>query len=258
MLEQYSETNLVRADWSNLFPDGKTFRILFDGDAGELRLLCKYPDDFNEIVDAFSADNPSAFFMKKHGLSVPQKLYVVNRFGYFPSGMFYEIVRKIKLKYGSLNSLAVGKKTMQYVRDYLTPLKNFVANGGLGEGGEDAFVPDNIANDNGKDLDIREYQSQIISRLLFRGYGRGLFECPTGSGKSFIIANYIYTLQKRYNSDLKVLIFVPNVQLVEQFYQDLVSYGYKKNQVTRICGNSKIMKEYCRDANIFVANRQPR
>ena len=256
MLEQYSEANLVKRDLMQLFPDGKTFRILFDGDVGELRIVCKYADDLNDIITAFSADNPNAFFMKRHGLTVPPKLYVVNRFGYFPSGMFYEIVRKIKLKYGSLNVLAVGKKTMQYVKDYLTPLKNFVVNGGLGEGGEEAFVPDNIANDNGKDLDIREYQSQIISRLLFRGYGRGMFECPTGSGKSFIIANYIYTLQKRYDSNLKVLIFVPNVQLVEQFYQDLVSYGYKKEQVTRICGNTKIMKEYSKDASIFVANRQ--
>lgn len=256
MLEKYSETNLVKSDWTQLFPYGKSFRILFDGDAGELRLLCKYTYDLNEIVDAFSSNNPNAFFMKKHGLNVPAKLYVVNNFGFFPPGMFYEVIRKIKLKYGSLAPLAIGKKTMQYIKDYLTPLKDFIANGGLGEGGEEAFVPDNIANDTGKDIDLREYQSQIIGRLLFRGYGRGLFECPTGSGKSFIIANYIYTLMKRYDSNLKTLIFVPNVQLVEQFYQDLLSYGYKPETITRICGNVKTMKEFNKDANVFIANRQ--
>jgi len=41
-----------------------------------------------------------------------------------------------------------------------------------------------------------------------------LIEIPTSGGKSFILANFIWNVHKLINPSYKVMIFVPNVQLV--------------------------------------------
>jgi len=94
---------------------------------------------------------------------------------------------------------------------------------------------------------------------LTKGYGRGLIEIPTSGGKSFIIANFIWNLHKHVDNKLKALIFVPNTQLVEQFYKDLLDYGYRKENLAKFCGAMKAKERKQQDlknAKIIIANRQ--
>ena len=64
---------------------------------------------------------------------------------------------------------------------------------------------------NGKDTYvIRDYQAKSIVSLIQQGFGRGMIEIPTSGGKSFIIANFIWNVNKFIDPKMKVLIFVPN------------------------------------------------
>jgi len=66
----------------------------------------------------------------------------------------------------------------------------------------------------------RHYQKKAVHLALYKG--RGVFEMATGSGKSLtqaIIASYLY-----FKKNIKVVLIVPNISLVEQFYSDFLDY----------------------------------
>lgn len=67
------------------------------------------------------------------------------------------------------------------------------------------------------------YQKDCIEAAL--KYKRGIIRSATASGKSLIIAHIIKTLME-HNLNKKALIIVPTISLVEQFYDDLLEYGY--------------------------------
>ena len=89
-----------------------------------------------------------------------------------------------------------------------------------------------------------------------KGYGKGLIEIPTAGGKSFILANFIWNILKTVNRTYKTLILVPNKQLVEQFYKDLIDYGYSKYELTKFTAGLKKYEQFNKDAKIIIANRQ--
>ena len=61
----------------------------------------------------------------------------------------------------------------------------------------------------------RAYQDEAVDALFRKGYGRGLIEIPTAGGKSYILANFIWNVMRRFNDAARTLIVVPNVQLVD-------------------------------------------
>lgn len=86
-----------------------------------------------------------------------------------------------------------------------------------------------------------------------------MIEIPTSGGKSFIIANFIWNYFKNIDRKAKVMIFVPNTQLVEQFYKDLIDYGVDPKDLARFTGALKAKDKKANDihsARIIVANRQ--
>lgn len=58
MNEQYKD-DLQKID---VFPPGKLFRITYDPDGNLLRIIAKTQTLLDELVEAFSVDNPNAFF----------------------------------------------------------------------------------------------------------------------------------------------------------------------------------------------------
>ena len=67
---------------------------------------------------------------------------------------------------------------------------------------------------------------------------------------------YGYWLEhKLFSSKLKSLILVPNKQLVEQFYKDLIDYGYDPHSVTRFTAGLRGKDAFDSDAKITIANR---
>lgn len=199
----------------------------------------------DDLANAFSVDNPSAFFAKQYGFKMPSKIYGVSPFGTFKHGLIFDVLKYLYTNYANIN-ITMTEQVKQIVTSRL-PLKKFANS-------DDYTGPLCIS----EKIEMRPYQAEIIDAIITRGYGRCMFECPTGSGKSFIIANLIYTLQQEYNKDLRTLLFLPNAQLVKQFYKDLIDYGFSKDDVVEFSANSykKVDKKEIYNKKILIANRQ--
>ena len=257
MFEQYSD-DLQHIE---VFPNGKMFRILFDSSVGKLRIVSKSQNVFEQLRDAFSTENSAAFFVKQYGYRAEPKLYAINKFGYFGSGLVWEILKYIKQQYGDLNVVAISKQCKMFLDEQLTPLKAYVKKMSLTD-----WNIANIADDSGRNIErkqqekqaykFRDYQEISIKQLLLKGYGRGLIEIPTAGGKSFILANFCWNLHKQYSRNLKYLLLVPNKQLVNQMYSDFIDYGYDKHVITKFTAGLKGVDKYNPDAKIIIANRQ--
>lgn len=104
MNEQY------RDDFKKIeaFPHGKLFRLTYDSDGDMLRVIAKNQTILDELVEAFTVDNPAAFYSQQYGYSGEPKLYNVNPFGYFLPGLLFDVLEWIKTQYGSLQYLAVS------------------------------------------------------------------------------------------------------------------------------------------------------
>lgn len=257
MFEQYSD-DLRTLD---LFPNGKIFRIVFDNTVGKMKIFARSNEAFEELREAFGAENQSAFFVKQYGYRAEPKVYAINKFGYFSNGLIWEIFKWIKEQYGDLSCIAISKNCKQFIDDQLTPLKDFIK-----KFMADGFQISNIADDTGRNNErkiqgkpefcFRDYQANSIRELLSKGYGRGLIEIPTAGGKSFILANFCWNLHKQYDRNLKYLLLVPNKQLVNQMYSDFIDYGYDVSKLTRFTAGLKGKDKYDPNAQIIIANRQ--
>ena len=270
-MEQYSDrfNNIYEA-----VPDGKVFRISYDHSINNLRIIYRDINAFDELRNAFSVKNDSAFFLERYGYKAEQKLYAINKFGFFSPGLIFEILQWIKTLYGSLNCIAISEKCKKYIQEYLTPLKTLIGH---------EFEIANCSDDNGRNSQVenirqlkmqqgvpeneikehafsyRYYQHDAIHALIFNGYGRGLIEVPTAGGKSFIIANFIWNIRKHLIPNAKTLILVPNTQLVAQFYNDLIDYGYNPIEIARFTGSLNAKERRQNDiesSHVIISNRQ--
>ena len=241
-----------------IFPQGKLFRISYSGTNGKFRILSINSNDFESMVSTFSDVNPSAFFKSQYGYEDNPRISPINTFGFFPVGLIFEILKYIKLRFGSLSVVAISSECRNYINDHLRPLRKYI------EGiDRDSFQVSNIADRTmnidlppEKRLVMRDYQTEMIKSLIFNVGGRGLIESPTASGKSLIVANFIDTVETRIKAGLKYLIYVPNRQLVDQFYKDLISYGYEKTRITRLTSGLKRSEAYNPEAQVIISNRQ--
>lgn len=249
-------TDIEKPDY---IPNGKIFRILFDSSMNMMRIVCHDNKLLDCMRDAFSDINQSAFYISMYGFKSDEKVYLINAFGYFMPGLLFDIIEYIKIHYGNLSVVYMSEQCKEYINDYLTPIRKYIKNYS-----EESFNVLNISDDSGRNsrvsedeiLKFRDYQREAIKACIFKGYCRCLMELPTSSGKSFLIANLIYNIEKQIIHGLKYLIFVPNTQLVSQFYKDLIEYGFDKKYVTQLVANGKGESKYNPDANIIISNRQ--
>ena len=122
MLEEYSD-DLTKIE---LVPAGKVFRIAFDYCVRKFKLIAKRYDMLEEIRNAFSVANPSAFIVRQYGYKAEPRLYAINKFGYFAPGLLFDILKWIRESYGDLSCLVMSSKCKKYILDYLTPLKSAI------------------------------------------------------------------------------------------------------------------------------------
>ena len=254
-------------------PQGKVFRISYDNTTQCLRVICRNHDAFEKLREVFSVKNDAAFFSERYGYSAAERLYVINKFGFFAPGLLFEILKWIKESYGGLGQVAMSANCKHYIDDFLVPLKNaFTAQFEIsncaedtGRNGElrrlrDKQLASGILEKNAvKPYEYRQYQHDALKELFFTGYGKGLIEVPTAGGKSFIIANFIWNLWKNYSRDAKILVLVPNTQLVMQFYKDLVDYGIDQRDLAKFTGSLTKKEKLENDitkAKVIIANRQ--
>lgn len=83
---------------------------------------------------------------------------MINKFGFFAPGLLFEVFNWIKLHYGSLQIVAMSNKCMQYVSDFLTPLKSII---------KKRFQLSNISDDLGRNNELERLGK---STLEYRNY----------------------------------------------------------------------------------------
>lgn len=253
MFEEYSD-DLTAIE---IYPQGKIFRISYDSAVREFRLFCKDYSLLTELREAFSSSNSAAFFAKQYGYHVADKIYEINKFGYFAPGFLFQILNWIKQNFQDMSCIVMSDGCKKYIRDYITPLKSQITSDfKLYNMAEDLGRNNELKRDGKNSFEFRDYQLNSIEMLITKGYGRGLIEIPTAGGKSFIIANFIWNVHKNFDTKYRYLILVPNKQLVEQFYKDLLDYGLTTDKLTRFTAGMKGKDAYNPDAQIVIGNRQ--
>ena len=253
-------------DMDDLMYSNPNFRFYvgFDNQQMMFRMFVRNAIHLDKIVRHFREIDQSSFFT---GRREPVYLYAVSPFGYFPTGLLFEVLNFIvgdfELNPNHLPSsqmVLIGPRAKSYIYEYLVPLAKRMAELKIDK---DNFEVDNISLDRAEDPEdpsvrvMRPYQDEAVRAIIFKGNGRCLIQSPTGSGKSLIIANLIYTLQRQFfkGETFRTLIYVPNIQLVEQFYTDLLEYGYKDEEVCRFSGATKKKdKKNLLTASIVIAN----
>jgi len=90
----------------------------------------------------------------------------------------------------------------------------------------DDFYKDHKTPD-GKPFMPYEHQVDAIFQLLKHQYG--LIEIATAGGKSLVFGTLLFYYLKKVNPKAKVLLIVPSISLVTQFYNDLNDYNYGFN-----------------------------
>jgi superfamily II DNA or RNA helicase len=154
-------------------------------------------DGFEEIREVFSVNNESARFMRYRSRFAPSRKYVITPTGKFDLGLFFDI-RKYLLS---------QQKSNIFVED------SFRA----------AVLPRiKSADDQKLNLDLRDYQKQIVDQCLSRG--RGVCVLATAGGKTLTIASLIENVFKT-NTSMKCLVIVPDLGLVTQTHNDFRDYG---------------------------------
>lgn len=124
---------------------GKIFRLTYDVGVDSLRIIAKSKDDLDDLRDAFSITNPGAFFSKQYGYKADAKIYNINKFGFFYSGLVYDILNWVKTNYGTLQPVAISANCQKYISDILMPLKGKIL---------DKFSVYNISDDSGRNSEI--------------------------------------------------------------------------------------------------------
>jgi superfamily II DNA or RNA helicase len=244
-----------------MFPIGKTFRISYSIPVGKARLSCLNERDLEEIRECYSEENKNAYFIQLHGYNVERRHYVINQFGYFPIGFTLEILRYIKLKFGSLSQVAMSDGFRRLMDERIVPLKKQF--GCLSKDdleilcvSDDSGMNERRVSEGKTPYGFRSYQECAIRSLLFGGWGRGIIEVGTSGGKTFILGNLIYNIWKQVNANAKVLVLVPNKQLVYQMRNDFVEYGFPDDCMTLFTRLTKGDKPYDANRNLIIANRQ--
>ena len=253
-------------DMDDLMYSNPNFRyyVGFDNQQMMFRMFVRNAVHLDKIVRHFREIDQSSFFT---GRREPVYQYAVSPFGYFPTGLLFEvlnfIVNDFELNPTNLPSsqmVLIGPNAKAYVYDYLVPLAKRMIELKINK---DEFDVNNISMERAEDPSdpsirvMRPYQEEAVRAIIFKGNGRCLIQSPTGSGKSLIIANLIYTLQQQFfcGETFRTLIYVPNIQLVEQFYTDLLEYGFTKDEVCRFSGATKKKdKANLLTASIVIAN----
>lgn len=200
--------------------------ITFDKEKGRCRLVSDRYDTLKYIIKVFTTENKKSFFIEQHGFKSNPEITMINGLGYFDIGLFPKVYKALMEVYTKDDIKVIDGKE---IVNRLFPLKDII----------DVSDIKNIS----ETMDMRPYQYDAVTSIL--KYGRGIVECPTASGKSFIIANVIHNLfQSRIGNLVNhVMIYVPYRQLVDQFYTDLLEYGYTTKDVCKFSSNSGKKKD---------------
>jgi superfamily II DNA or RNA helicase len=194
----------------------------FDTVARKPKIVSEY---LTQIRELFSVEDKALVFMRRRtGRSnMPVRKYAITNKGHFDLPFFRTLLAEIKTNFPSLQF-----KINSRLEPFITPKPL-------------ATVPVQL------NLTPRDYQLESATRAL--NSNSGIIVLPTSAGKTLTMALIVATaIQDNKNN---VLVLVPNIQLVEQSYQDFIEYGIDPSLVSRWTGNHDYSS-----TKIVIANNQ--
>lgn len=193
----------------------------FDSVARKPRIVSEY---LNEIREHFSVEDKALVFLRRRlGRNMPVRKYAISNKGHFDGPFFEHLEQEIKFAFPSLK-ISCSDKFVEHVGVPKLANKIYDLN-----------------------LQPRDYQQESANLALQKGHG--VIVLPTSAGKTLVIALMANAILKE--TDNKVLILVPDIQLVQQTYQDFLDYGIDKSLVSKWTGNYEFQ-----DTKIVIANNQ--
>lgn len=196
--------------------------FVYDTVARKPQIVSEY---LNQIREHFSVEDKALVFMRRRtGRSnMPVRKYAITNKGHFDMPFFRVIYDAVLSKFPSLQ-IIINNNLEDRIKPYFiahTPIK----------------------------LKYEPRGYQLVSATKALQHGQGVIVLPTSAGKTLTIALIAATVVNRHN--FKVLILVPNIQLVEQTYNDFIDYGIESGLISKWTGNH----EY-KTTNIVIANNQ--
>lgn len=178
------------------------------------------------IRELFSVEDKSQSFVRRRlGRNLPIRKYAITGAGYFDIHFFKVIKNIIEVEFPSLNVL------------YTKAFSDNIQINSLSENlPELNFIP-------------RDYQQESALQALKNGHG--VIVLPTSAGKTLVIALIAKAFLQTQKSK-KVIILVPNLQLVHQTYKDFTQdFGLDPSTVSIWTGNNDYVA-----SDIVIANYQ--
>jgi len=188
------------------------------------RLPCITSPNLSEIREIFSAEDKNQVFLRRRlGRNIPTRKYAINNIGCFDAPFFETLCDTIRNKFPSAR-IKVSEKLNSELNT-----KNLA----------ETYLPLNLTP--------REYQDETVKEALKQG--KGVIVLPTSAGKTLVIGLLANTLVRA--KGMKVLILVPDIQLVQQTFKDFGDYGISPELFSRWTGSH----EY-ESTEIVIANNQ--
>jgi superfamily II DNA or RNA helicase len=156
-------------------------------------------DLFSEIREHFSVPNPAAKYNRS--FYIPKRLYPISTTGHFDIGLMGDITKYVKSKNASID-IVFSEEAGNVLKPSL-----------------DKTLIERLS------FPLRYYQKEAIQKCMENG--RGVALMGTGAGKTLTIATLIenFYLHSKDVKKFKCLLLVPDIGLVTQTYDDLVSYN---------------------------------
>ena len=176
--------------------------IKFDWDSSR-RIGLMSGTFFKEIRNMMSIPNDGAKFARfRTNQYVQQRLYAITPTGRFDPCLYYDIKRLLKERDIKISI----NKTEEFIKQ-IHPRYNISPKCNL-------------------NLELRDYQEDIVKNCL--SVGRGSIILATAGGKTLTIASLIENIHQNSNN-IKCLVIVPDLMLVNQTYNDFKEYGVSFN-----------------------------
>jgi len=196
--------------------------FVFDTVARKPQIVSEF---LSVIREHFSVEDKALTFMRRRTgrMNMPVRKYAITNKGYFDLPFMQTICTELFANFPNLK-ITISKEleeklTTNKLSDFPVSLN---------------FTP-------------RDYQLESATKAL--NNGMGIIVLPTSAGKTLTIALIAFTALQKNN--FNVLILVPNIQLVEQTYNDFIEYGISSTKMSKWTGNY----EY-QSAPIVIANNQ--
>lgn len=200
------------------------YTVTFDYDPGRRQAIVR-GDHFDEIREHFSVSNDAAKFARYRNRFTPSRKYVITPQGRFDPGLYFDIRKFIKE-----NSSDTRCIVSESLREIIKPGMNHIYKTPRPE----------LA------LKLRDYQSNIVDACL--KMGRGVVVLATAGGKTLTIASLIESIYQ-HNKNLKCMIIVPDLGLVNQTFND-----FKEYQTTFLHSKWTGSDQLNLGSNVIIAN----